>query len=174
MPCGDSEELNLLVYIMACRHEICFLHESDAPKRAVTACTCAYEANCYMLHCHSTDTPKVSVFGMTGHPKGEEAHVQRNAEFSTQRAQLNVDSGAHGTEEDFGVSALLSSKPVRCGLTAAPVGQHMSDKQSQQCCPEVQLIFDNGCSMTVVIYLLLQRKRRSGIQSGGNRALSAS
>ncbi|DBA72695.1 TPA: hypothetical protein ACH3X2_010231 [Trebouxia sp. C0005] len=48
-----------------------------------------------------------------GHTKGEEAHVQQNAEFSGKRAQLNVDSGTHGTEEDFGVSALLSSKPVR-------------------------------------------------------------
>ncbi|KAL0036563.1 hypothetical protein WJX79_000423 [Trebouxia sp. C0005] len=50
---------------------------------------------------------------LTGHTKGEEAHVQQNAEFSGKRAQLNVDSGTHGTEEDFGVSALLSSKPVR-------------------------------------------------------------
>ncbi|DBB09961.1 TPA: hypothetical protein ACH3X3_001558 [Trebouxia sp. C0006] len=48
-----------------------------------------------------------------GHTKGKEAHVQRHAESPRQRAQLNVDSGVHGTEEDFGVSALLSSKPVR-------------------------------------------------------------
>ena len=61
-------------------------------------------------------TAEVFVFGMTGHTKGEEARVQRNAEVSRQRAQLNVDSGAHGTEEDFGVSALLSSKPVRYDL----------------------------------------------------------
>lgn len=50
---------------------------------------------------------------LNGHTKGEEAHIQRNAEFSRQRGQLNVDSGAHSTEEDIGVSALLSSKPVR-------------------------------------------------------------
>ena len=60
-----------------------------------------------------TDTPQVFVFGITGHTKGKEAHVQRHAESPRQRAQLNVDSGVHGTEEDFGVSALLSSKPVR-------------------------------------------------------------
>ncbi len=35
MPCGDSVELNLLVYIMACKHQTCFLHEFGA--RAVTA-----------------------------------------------------------------------------------------------------------------------------------------
>lgn len=37
MPCGDSEELSLLVHIVACKHQICFLHESHATKRAVTA-----------------------------------------------------------------------------------------------------------------------------------------
>ena len=121
---------------------------------------------------HVTLLTEVFEFGMAGHTKGEEAHIQRNAEFSRQRGQLNVDSGAHSTEEDIGVSALLSSKPVRYDLSAAPVGQHMFDRQLQQC-SEVQLMFDKFCSVTVVIYLLLQRKRRSGIQSGGNRALSA-
>ena len=37
MPCGDSEELSLMVYIVACKQQTCFLHESDASERAVIA-----------------------------------------------------------------------------------------------------------------------------------------
>ena len=56
------------------------------------------------------------MFRMTGHTAGEDAHGQQNAEVSRKTVQPNVDSGAHATEEDFGVSALLSSKPVRYDL----------------------------------------------------------
>jgi len=61
---------------------------------------------------------------MTGHTEGEDACGQQNSEVSRQRAQLNVDFGAHGSEEDFGVSALLSSKPVRCNFMSSASTPH--------------------------------------------------
>ena len=62
MPCGDSEELNLLVYIMAYKHQTCFLHESGGPERAVTAQACAATHFISCIACHSSCIPQALCF----------------------------------------------------------------------------------------------------------------